>query len=61
MLDLYYTKKILGLQEVTIKNIDEKEERYEIFIDANCNLLLQLNKSRYNNQMFGRYCDITMF
>ena len=33
MLNSYYTEKILGLQEVTIKNIEEKEEKYEISIE----------------------------
>ena len=33
MLNSYYTGKLLGLQEVEIKNIEEKEERYEILIE----------------------------
>ena len=33
MLKSYYTEKLLGLQGVVIKNIEEKEERYEISIE----------------------------
>ena len=33
MLNLYYTEKVFGLQEVEVKNIHEKEECYEISIE----------------------------
>ena len=33
MLNSYYTEKLLGLQDVAIKNIEEKGERYEILIE----------------------------
>lgn len=33
MLNSYYTEKMLGLQEVRIKNITENQERYEIAIE----------------------------
>ncbi|MBO5757915.1 MAG: transposase [Clostridia bacterium] len=33
MLNSYYTEKLLGIQEVEIKNIQEKEECYEISIE----------------------------
>ena len=33
MLNSYYTEKLLGLQGVEIKNIEENEERYEIAIE----------------------------
>ena len=32
MLNLYYTEKVLGLQEVMVKNIQEKEENFETSI-----------------------------
>ena len=33
MLNLYYTEKILGLQEVKVKNIRENENSYEIEVE----------------------------
>ena len=33
MLNLYYTEKLLGLQGVEVKNIEENEEKYEISIE----------------------------
>ena len=33
MLNSYYTEKLLGIQEVEVKNIQEKEEWYEISIE----------------------------
>ena len=33
MLNTYYTEKLLGLQEVSIKKVCEAEENYEIFIE----------------------------
>ena len=33
MLNLYYTEKMLGLQEVKVKNIRENENSYEIEVE----------------------------
>ena len=33
MLNLYYTEKVLGLQEVKVKNIRENENSYEIEVE----------------------------
>ena len=33
MLNSYYTEKLLGLQEVSIKKVNDTKENYEIFIE----------------------------
>ena len=33
MLNLYYTEKVLGLQEVMVKNIQENENSFEIEVE----------------------------
>ena len=40
MLNLYYTEKILGLQEVKVKNIRENENSYEIEVEQEKNVFV---------------------
>lgn len=43
MLDSYYTEKLVGIQEVNVKNIREYTEIYEISIEQPRKSLLVVN------------------